>query len=503
MNTKRLPTLSTLQRPAQVLCIGGYFLLSHFAFPQGNIIPTTAPTLPIMKTLDQVEPRKDIATLSGDASNQVVISAAGSYYLTSNLGATKINGIHITVAGVTVDLNGFQISRSAGSGGSGVLIDSVGDRCTIKNGAITGFFSGIGAPGSRACLFRSLTVSNCSDVGFNLGQSAVIESCRAVDNGNSGFTAGSAASLTACTAIGNALAGISADNNSTLTNCSAQNNSAGGIAAFGNSTLTNCVASNNGGVGIFASGSLINCSAVSNNGTHGIQAGNGTVLTGCSANSNTATIAAILVADGCSLTNCSAQGNTTPNAIVAGEGCSLANCAAHQNTSTASISAGFNTGIGCTITNCSATRNTSTAATFTSTTGVGFIVGSEGNIQGSTASINLGDGIRVFGACTVRHNNCTRNGSGSGDGAGIHALGSGGGDNRIESNNVIGNDRGIDVDTTGNFITKNTASGNTNNWDVVSGNVLLVVSATTAVAVSGNSGGVAPGSTDPNANFSY
>ena len=76
-------------------------------------------------------------------------------------------------------------------------------------------------------------------------------------------------------------------------------------------------------------------------------------------------------------------------------------------------------------------------------------------------------------------------------------------DNRIEGNTCTGSDRGIDVDLAGNIIIKNTCSGNTNNWDIVAGNVILVVNATTAAAVTGNAGGVAPGSTDPNANFTY
>ena len=112
----------------------------------------------------------------------------------------------------------------------------------------------------------------------------------------------------------------------------------------------------------------------------------------------------------------------------------------------------------------------------------------------------MGDGINVFSSCLVLNNACSLNGNGAGDGAGIHATSA---DNRIEGNNCIGADRGIDVDVAGNIIVKNTCSGNANNWDVVAGNVILVVNATTAAAVSGNSGGTAPGSTDPNANFSY
>jgi hypothetical protein len=41
------------------------------------------------------------------------------------------------------------------------------------------------------------------------------------------------------------------------------------------------------------------------------------------------------------------------------------------------------------------------------------------------------------------------------------------------------------------------------NWDIAEGNVCLIVNAATAGAISGDSGGVAPGSTDPNANFTY
>lgn len=150
---------------------------------------------------------------------------------------------------------------------------------------------------------------------------------------------------------------------------------------------------------------------------------------------------------------------------------------------------GINADAGTIITNCTAKGN-----------GRGIVANTGSTITNCSATSNISDGIVVSSGCTVRGNTSDGNGAG-GDGAGIHAVLS---DNHIEGNNCTNNDRGIDVDFAGNFITRNTCSGNTiNNWDVVAGNVCLVLSATTSAAILGNSGGVAPGSTDPNANFTY
>jgi parallel beta-helix repeat protein len=172
---------------------------------------------------------------------------------------------------------------------------------------------------------------------------------------------------------------------------------------------------------------------------------------------------------------------------------------------------GIRMGFGGTITRCTAYNNTGAgiagAAGTVITECVANTCGSHGITTGSGCTIsrctvrsNVGDGINVFSSCLVLNNACSLNGNGAGDGAGIHATSA---DNRIEGNNCIGADRGIDVDVAGNIIIKNTCSGNANNWDVVAGNVILVINATTAGAVSGNSGGTAPGSTDPWANFTY
>ena len=77
-------------------------------------------------------------------------------------------------------------------------------------------------------------------------------------------------------------------------------------------------------------------------------------------------------------------------------------------------------------------------------------------------------------------------------------------DNHIDSNHVTGNDRGIDVDGTGNLVIRNSASGNAINWVIAASNkVGVIVSAPNSVAISGDTGGTGVGSTDPWANLTH
>ena len=54
---------------------------------QGSLTPPPGAPAPVMKTLDQVEPRTQVTqtTCPGNASAVHVISAPGSYYLTANV----------------------------------------------------------------------------------------------------------------------------------------------------------------------------------------------------------------------------------------------------------------------------------------------------------------------------------------------------------------------------------------------------------------------------------
>lgn len=184
-------------------------------------------------------------------------------------------------------------------------------------------------------------------------------------------------------------------------------------------------------------------------------------------------------------------------------------CESLGNGSVAAGTGGIRGGANSQISDCVANSNTGTGIMVASSslvtdcvsrsnTGVGIHVGNQSLVKENTSNFNGADGILVSSGCLVVGNLTGNNGST--DGAGIHATGT---DNRIDGNLCTGADRGIDVDSAGNIIVRNTCSGNAVNWDVLTGNVILVVSAVFAGTVNGNAGGVAPGSTDPNANFTF
>ena len=240
-----------------------------------------------------------------------------------------------------------------------------------------------------------------------------------------------------------------------------------------------------GGDGVDVSGStnnLLDGLRVEGNRGRGIDAGSASTITGCTASFNTGN--GIFASTGSTVTGCTAFANTGTG-IFADSGSTVTGCTARLNSGD-----GVSAGSSSTVTGCTAQFNI----------GRGIFTFNGSTVTGCTARLNSGDGIQVVSDCRVTDNSCDSNGNGSGDGAGIHATSS---DNRIEGNNCTGADRGIDVDVAGNIIIRNTCSGNTTNWDVVAGNICLVVQGVTGAAILGNSGGVAPGSTDPNANFSY
>jgi len=218
-------------------------------FAQGGLTPPGAPA-PTMKTLEQIEPRIDVATLPGDAASEIVITNAGAYYLSANLEVAKTHGITIGGADVTLNLNGFGISRISGSGGDGIRIEGGMDRATVRNGVVSGFDHGIECESSpvfaRGCLFEKLSVSGCASGGMHAGEAPRVLDCCAHDNQSSGIRAGATASISGCTAYCNQGTGIEAGVNSVVVDSSAMGNWWSGISVGVGSTVSRCSARENG-----------------------------------------------------------------------------------------------------------------------------------------------------------------------------------------------------------------------------------------------------------------
>ena len=230
----------------------------------------------------------------------------------------------------------------------------------------------------------------------------------------------------------------------------------------------------------------------------------GSTLTNCTARENTGG-AGIFAGEGSTLNGCTAYSNNVEHGIHADLRSTITDCTASVNNSAAADSWGISAGAQCTISNCTASGNLNTNATPLGSTGGGILAGISSTIQNCTAAGNKGDGIQISSDARVIGNNCDSNGFplGTGSGAGIHSTGS---DNRIEANNVTDNSRGIEVESSGSLVIKNSASGNSINYVLAANNVhgpMVDRTVPASAAVNGNSAPDSTGTTHPWANFAY
>ena len=216
-------------------------------FAQGSLTPPGAPA-PTMKSLDQIEARTPISSLP------FVISSGGGYYLTKSLNVSSGNAITIAASGVTVDLNGFEITSSEGSPShSGILINSGLANIRITNGSIrgsvtfngstfsgSGFANGIQTTGSTPtnAHVSDVAVAGCLSQGINLGGAGLVESCTVNTIGGTGI---SADNVIYCEAYVCGSVCISASSNVTGCNAGAASTAFAAIQSGG--MVTGCYAS--------------------------------------------------------------------------------------------------------------------------------------------------------------------------------------------------------------------------------------------------------------------
>ncbi|MBX3323192.1 MAG: right-handed parallel beta-helix repeat-containing protein [Phycisphaeraceae bacterium] len=241
---------------------------------------------------------------------------------------------------------------------------------------------------------------------------------------------------------------------------------------------------NNGNDGMRLPGaSIVRSSRAAFNAGYGIRSLDSSQVFDCISEQNS--VAGVFVLNSSIVSRTIARSNSNNGIDASGDGTRVLDCTSTNNSGHGIV--GLN---GSVITSCVVRSNSLN----------GITANSSSLIENNSVTFNGGHGISFLGNCTVRENVSNSNGQ-STLGAGIFTSGF---RSRIEGNVCNDNDYGIRVTAGTNFITRNTVSSNTTlNWDVVVGNRCLVVQATNAGAISGNSGGTSPGSSDPNANFTY
>lgn len=203
-----------------VLCVG---VCQRFQ-AQGPLVPPGSPA-PLMKTLDQLEPRTPLTNT--EFMLPLEITNSGSYYLITNLVFAGW-GIIVKTNNVTLDLNGFRITTISPGYAPGIYIEPGVRNVTIKNGTIgelvptnggviyRGFSRAIWAAETpvpaRNVRIQNIHVPCAHDCGFRLeGSPAIISACTLNKGSSEGIMGRAGTVVVDCQVSGFANTAIDAD----------------------------------------------------------------------------------------------------------------------------------------------------------------------------------------------------------------------------------------------------------------------------------------------------
>jgi len=233
------------------------------------LLVTTLPSLAVDGVLEINQACVATGCFPGDSAGfPVEITASGSYRLTGNLAVPDENttAVEIAADGVSLDLNGFEISGVTSCFGSpisctptgtgdGVSLSS-GTATVISNGTIRGMGRfGVRIPGNGPSRVERLIARENGLIGIMVGDAATISSSAAESNGTEGIFTGGHSLVRDSIASRNGAEGILVNSISMLINNNATSNGGHGFTALLGSVVIGNSAGANGGFGLDPGGS--------------------------------------------------------------------------------------------------------------------------------------------------------------------------------------------------------------------------------------------------------
>lgn len=214
----------------------------------GPLNPPAGPITSTYKTLTEVEPRIAVNAVNtpGDADSSFKIVSPGSYYLTGNItGEVGKHGIEIASSGVTLDLNGFDLSGVPAMGAfSGVYSSLFGAHgVVVSNGTVRSW--GANGVDLTTTTFPSrisnVTATDNVGHGINTGASCLVSGCVAGFNGGNGINGYIGCLIIDSVSTRNTGNGISMQGGSTASRCSVFQNTLNGIdSTAGGGSVLDC-----------------------------------------------------------------------------------------------------------------------------------------------------------------------------------------------------------------------------------------------------------------------